>query len=58
MSGFGRHLTDFLKYVNYEMRNEIDIFQSINRKFFVAQNVEILQGGCGGGGGGGRKKLF
>jgi hypothetical protein len=28
--------------------HEIDIFQSINRKFFVPQNVEILQEGCAG----------
>jgi hypothetical protein len=28
--------------------SEIDIFQSINQKFFVSQNVQILQGGCAG----------
>ena len=27
---------------------EIDIFQSIDRKFFVPQNIEIPQGGCAG----------
>ena len=27
---------------------KIDIFQSINRKFFVPQNITIPQGGCAG----------
>jgi hypothetical protein len=39
-------------------RDQDDIFQSINRKIFVPQNVEILQGGCARGEPGKNKEAF